>query len=296
MAKAPERWHLTQDGHEHTVEISSTATAWLVHWTTDGTEVTGKKTSESTVVLDGREHGAVRLRLPALIGPARQVTFFTAPENDSSKIKGWLRGRKKSAAEPGQAAGQARLGVGGTDFLPEEGSRAAKRETWIRDHPHLYAARRTVGALAGVLVPVALLWLLHQVPWPHVNLPSVPWPKVPLPHVNLPDAPNLNLPHVNLPDLPDLPGWTQYLWPALIAFGFAQAELRRRRQQDERRKAAGDVPDPKEANGRTPGTSKVGKAEPGMAKAAMVLEEQEDKDDKTTQACRVESVRPRSGA
>jgi hypothetical protein len=299
MAKAPERWHLTHDGHEHTVEISSTATAWQVHWTTNGTEVASKKTSESTVVLDGQKHGAVRLKLPSLMGPARQVTLFTTP---SSKGKSWLRGKKKPTSEPATATNQARLGVGGTDFVPEEGSRAAQRETWIRDHPHLYALRRTVGAAAGVLVPVALVWLLHQIPWrPNVNLPSIPWEKLPsvpwpdisLPHVNLPDLPNLP----NLPDLPDLPGWTQYLWPVLIAFGFAQAELRRRRQQDERRKAATDVPEAKEANGKTPGTSKVGKPEPGMAKPAMLIEEPaEEKDDKTTQSCRVESVRPKSGA
>lgn len=299
MAKAPEHWHLTHDGHEHTVEISSTTTAWLLRWRIDGAEVASKKTNENTVVLDGQEHGAVRLKLPSLLGPARQVTLFTAPSSKGPKGMNWLRGKKKSDSEPVAATNQARLGVGGTDFVPEEGSRAAKREEWIRNHPHLYALRRTVAATSGVLVPVLLVWLLRQIPWrPHINLPSIPLPHISLPHIPLPQVnlPDVNLPNLpNLPDLPDLPGWTQYVWPALIAFGFAQVELRRRRQQEEKRKALGDALEGKEANGKTPGTSKVGKSGSGLAKPAMLVREQADeKDDKTTQSCRVESVRPKA--
>jgi len=310
MAKEPERWHLTYGGHEHTVEISSKATAWLLRWTTDGAEVASKKTSESTVVLDGQEHGAVRLKLPSLAGPARQVTLFTDPDGGSSRIKSWFRvrgarGKKKDPVEPAPgpeqagATGQAHLGVGGTDFLPEPGSKAARREAWIREHPHLYAARRSALAAVGVLLPLGVLWLLRQllkqITWrpdlPDVNLPSVNLPSIPWPHVDV----NLPFPDVNLPDLPDLPslpGWTQYAWPVLIAFGVAQAELRRRRQQDRQRGL--EAPEAKEANGKRPGISKLGKSEQALKPQK---QDEPEQDDKTTQACRVESVvRPKTDA
>ncbi|MBT0769123.1 hypothetical protein KIH74_09350 [Kineosporia sp. J2-2] len=270
MSKEPERWHLSHDGHEHTVEISP-GTSRRLRWTSDGTEVASKKTSDNTVVLDGHEHGAIRLKLPTLPGPARQVTLYTP------------------GAQLG-ATGSAHAGVGGTDFVPEEGSRAARRETWIRDHPYLYTARRTGTALAGVLLPIALIWLLKRITWrpdinlPTIDLPRIPWPHidVPWPEINLPDLPNLP----NLPDLPDLPGWSQYVWPVLLAFGVARAELRRRRQQDEKRRAAAlEAPEPKQANDKEPGRSRPGQEQPGVAKP-----DRPKDDTKTTQACRVESA------
>ena len=111
MAKAPERWHLTHDGDEHTVEISSTTAPRLVRWTIADTEVASKKTSENTVVLDGQEHGAVRLKLPSLIGPARQVTLFPAPSSKGPKGLNWLRGKKKPDSEPSEALGRRRYGL-----------------------------------------------------------------------------------------------------------------------------------------------------------------------------------------
>ncbi|MDP9824447.1 hypothetical protein [Kineosporia succinea] len=280
MSKEPERWHLIHEGHEHTVEISTKATAWMLHWKADGSTVAQKKTSENTVVLDGKEHGAIRLKLPSISGPARRVTLYASPE-------------------PKGATGQAHLGVGGTDFVPEEGSRAAKREAWIRDHPHQYATRRTLTALAGVLVPIGLLWLLRQITWrpdvnlPSVNLPSVDLPRIPWPDIDLPSIPwpDVNLPSVNLPDLP---GWVQYVWPVLLAFGVAQAELRRRKQQDLKRSEASRTASgatSKESNGEQPGRSKTGEARPDENQTTT----RDTDDEKPVQACKVTPVTAKPG-
>src|SRR3982751_2822795 len=84
--------------------------------------------------------------------------------------------------------------------MPEPGSRAAARETWIRGHPRLYVAGRTLTAVLGVLLPVVLFWLLAQVrlpwptisiPWPDWDLPSLPWPRlrIPWPDWTAPEPP-----------------------------------------------------------------------------------------------------------
>ncbi|WP_147263029.1 hypothetical protein [Geodermatophilus sp. TF02-6] len=127
------------------------------------------------------------------------------------------------------------------------------REAAIRAHPHRYAVRRTAPAVLGVLLPVLGLWLLSRIdiPLPHFsislpdwNLPAIPWPDWDLPNIPLPDW-----------DLPELPAWVRelldkakYVWPVLLAFVLARAEVRRWRTQDERKRRADDVwPDPDRA-------------------------------------------------
>ena len=71
---------------------------------------------------------------------------------------------------------------------------------------------------------------------------SFDWPDLPdLPSPDLPDLPNL--PGIPLPDV-SLPGWllwilqhAKYVVPILVAWGLAQAEINRRRKQDELRAA-----------------------------------------------------------
>lgn len=233
MAKSPERWHLVHDGHEHEVRIVDVGLRWEVTWTLDGVEVGSRRTTDKKVVLDGGEQGAVGVRLPEFTGPARRVSWHGAD------------------APPG-AEVAARTGLGGIDLVPEEGSRAAARELWIREHPRLHVARRTAAALVGVLLPLLVVWLLSQVriPWPDI---SIPWPDWQLPDIPWPDLP---LPRWDLPDLPDLPAWlrtlieqAKYVWPVVFAIGVARAEVVRRRNQDERRRAAAAA-----AQGRPDGT------------------------------------------
>lgn len=214
-ASEVERWLLTRDGAQHVLEIGDKGLRRELVWSVDGVQAATKRSSDERIVLTSEEHGALGVRLPAFVGPARRVTLYGGEV-------------------------EAHAGTGGTDFDPESGSRAAAREEWIREHPHLHTARQTALAAGGVIVPLLLLWLLGQVvlpavPWPAISLPDVPlpdlpdipWPEIPWPHINLPSIP--------WPDLPDLPGWVKYVFPVVLAFLLARAEIRRRRTQDERK-------------------------------------------------------------
>ncbi len=84
------------------------------------------------------------------------------------------------------------------------------------------------------MVTVLLARLAFSFDWPDWNLPDLPSP-------DLPDLPSPNLPDIPFPDV-TLPGWLRwildhahYVVPILIAFGLAQAEVKRRRKQDELR-------------------------------------------------------------
>lgn len=210
MGDARESWYLAGGEHDDVVEIAQGRLVREVWWTRDGTEVATKKTSDETIVLTAQAHGAVRLKF-ALVGPARRVT---------------LHGSET----------EAHTGLGGADFEPEPGSRAAERAEWIGRHPHLHTARQTAVAAAGVVVPIVAIWLLTLVPWPSVDvpdlgMPSIPWPD--LPAVPWPDLPAVPWPDL---DLPDLPAWVdtvrKLLIPILIAFFIARGEVRRRRKAE----------------------------------------------------------------
>ncbi len=221
-----QRWYLTHQGHDHVIEVAQGSVTREVSWTRDGTELGAKKATDDTMVLapaaspsgsPADEVCAVRLKFP-MWGPARRVTLHRS-EMD------------------------AHAGIGGTDFEPEPGSTAALRAEWIGRHPHLHLVRQTAVATAAVTVPLLLVWLLTlipqpdlDIPWPDINLPSIPWPD--LPSIPWPD---INLPSIPWPELPGLPEWLepvrQFIVPVLIAFFIARGEVKRR-QRIERKKAA----------------------------------------------------------
>ena len=234
MGDGPERWLLRREGSQHVLEIDDAGLGRRLTWTVDGTEVAVRRTSDERVVLtaEGNAVGALAVRLPAFVGPARRVTWY------DDEVR-------------------AHAGFGGLDLDPEPGSKAAAREAWIRAHPHLHATRRTAVAAAGVLVPLLVLWLLSRlvlpaIPWPDVDLPSIPLPD--LPRLPWPDIALPSIPWPDLPDLPDLPQWVEdaakLVGPVLLAFFLARGEVRRRRQQDER-KAAADASDGGDGQGST---------------------------------------------
>ncbi|WP_322919700.1 hypothetical protein [Nocardioides renjunii] len=219
MGDAPERWHLVHDKHDHVVEIVQGRLVRQVSWTRDGVELASRKTTDETVVLkaDGEEQ-AVRLKF-GVLGPARRVTLHSSDT-------------------------EAQTGLAGTDLEPEAGSRAAERAEWIGRHPHLHTARQTAIAAAGVGVPVLVVWLLTLVPWPDLDLPSIPLPDMPsIPWPDLPAIPWPDLPSIPWPDvdLPDLPGWVdtvrKFAIPILIAFFIARGEVKRRRRAEAERAA-----------------------------------------------------------
>lgn len=226
MARA-ERWHLTSGGSRHQVEITDAGLLRRLVWTVDGVEAARTSTGSERVVLDGGGHGAVLVRLPTFLGPARRLTWWAATDG-------------------GRGAGAlARVGLGGEDLVPEPGSAAALRDARILAHPRRYAVRRTVTAVLAVLLPVLLLWLLAQVPRPDVDLPSIPWPSIPWPDIPWPRVPWPDVPWPDV-DLPPAPGWLEpvldaarYLWPVLLAVVLARGEVRRRRDQATRRAAGG---------------------------------------------------------
>lgn len=227
MGDVREHWHLVRDDGTEEVEIAQGALVREVWWRRDGAEVARKKTSDETIVLTAEAGGAVRLKFP-LMGPARRVTLHDTET-------------------------EAHTGLGGADFEPEAGSRAAERAEWIGQHPHLHTARQTAVAAAGVAVPVIVIWLLTLVPWPSVD---VPWPDLGLPSIPFPDLPDLpaipwpDLPSIPFLDLPDLPGWVdevrRFAIPIVIAFFIARGEVKRRRKAEEKeaeeKKTATDEP------------------------------------------------------
>ncbi len=222
----PERWFLTHEGLEHVVEIEDAGLSRRITWTTDGMKTAARKTAEDRVVLDGGDHGAIGLRLATFVGPTRRVTWWDA------------------ALELG-AVGAAHTGMGGIDLDPEPGSKAAQREAWIRAHPRQYAIRRTSAAVAKVLVPLLLLWLLARFALPAIAWPDwdIPWPSIPWPSIPWPDW-GFDIPWPNW-SLPEIPDWlrslldkVKYVWPVAIALVLARAELKRRRDQDERKRTA----------------------------------------------------------
>ena len=227
---ATERWRIDRDGRSHVLEIADAGLGRRLTWTVDGEEVASRKTSDEKVVLDAGDTGAVGVRLPMFVGPARRVTLY------DDEVR-------------------AHTGLGGLDLDPEPGSKGAEREEWIRAHPHLHTARQTVAAAAGVVVPLVVLWLLARfavpaIPWP--DLPSIPWPDLPsIPWPDLPSIPWPDLPSIRWPDLgwpwfslPDVPQWVRdaakFVGPVVLAFFLARGEIRRRRKQDERKADATD--------------------------------------------------------
>jgi hypothetical protein len=196
-------WRLHADGHEHRVEADP-GTARRIRWYVDGELVAEKKSMDEKVRLESAA-GRVQVRFSTLGAPRRATLADDAD---------------------------------GQDLVPEPGSAAARHEDRVRAHPERYALLQTVGGVGKVVVPIVLASLLARFAFSlPIELPTVPFP-------DLPSLPRPGLPSLPLPDLPSwtLPGWVErvldvahYIWPVVLAFVLARAEIRRRRRQDEKR-------------------------------------------------------------
>lgn len=221
--KPAQRFTLTVDGRAQRVEIREGSLRREVSWYVDDVLVAQVRSSEDKLqlkpgagldeVTPDPDLGVLGLRF-TMLGRPRRVTWFDGAD----------------------AVAQAAVGIGGIDLDPEPGSAAAAYEQKVRDHPRRYAAQHTAGGVLKVVVPILIVYLLARfafsAPLPDWNLPSIPWP----------DLPSIPWPDVPVPNLPDweLPGWVRavldkvkYVWPVLLAFVLARAEIRRRRTQDE---------------------------------------------------------------
>lgn len=242
-SKQPQRWDLAVAGLRHRVEVADRGLSREISWYVDDELVARKKSGEDNVELepgvgldsgdndepgdDAEEthdpRGALGLKFTTL-GRARRVTWY----------------------EPGgeiNAKARAVLGTGGIDLVPEPGSKAAIYEQKMRDHPRRYAVQRVAVAVVGVVLPLLLGVLAVRfavsIPWPDLNLPSlpdlpdIPWPEIPWPDINLPSIP--------WPDwqLPDWLRWIlnnlKYVWPIGLALLLALGEIDRRKKQDKLR-------------------------------------------------------------
>lgn len=206
------------DGVRHRV-VAGGNVRHEVTWTVDGDDVASKKELEDTVRLDGGDHGRLVVVYSAM-GTPRRATLH----------------------EPGDEL-KSLGGVGGVDLEPAPGSKAAAYEQKVLDHPNRYAVLQTLGGVAKVVVPILLTLLVARfaiaIPWPDWNLPSIP----------MPDLPSIPWPSISLPSIPwpswSLPGWLRetlsylkYVWPVVLAFVLARAEIKRRRTQAEQRAAS----------------------------------------------------------
>ena len=223
-----DRWSLTRDGCLHEVEIYERGMHRRIVWRVDGETVAESKSYDERAVLVADDHGSIGLHFRTLAG-TRRVTWF-----EHTNVPAALAANKTL--------------VGGMDFEPEPGSKAARRRAWMHQHPRLYTGRQTVFAAIGIAAGVLITWLIgrlwHLIPWdwlPQIQLPQIPWPDISLPRIPWPDIP--------WPDLPDiaLPGWigtvmdaAKFVAPVVFATWLAVRESRRRRDSRRPPVDAGD--------------------------------------------------------
>lgn len=208
---ADQVWESTVGGRVHRVESSGDLNRRLT-WSIDGEQVAERKSMDDKVTLKADTtayDGSLQVRFSTL-GAPRRATLLAAE-------------------------GLGELGVGGIELAPEPGSPAALHSERLLAHPARYTAIATLGGVAKVLVPILVAALVARF------VVTIPWPDINLPGIALPDLPSIPWPDVSLPGIawPDvsLPGWlawilehAKYVWPVVLAYVLAQAELKRRRK------------------------------------------------------------------
>lgn len=196
-------WRLTVDGRDHRVE-AGTGLSHEVRWYVDDELVAEKKAMDDKLKLSSAVHGELEVRYSGL-GAPRRATLGAWP--------------------------------GGDDLVPDPGSKADLYEQRVREHPQRYAIIATVGGVAKVVVPILLAVLAARFAFSFdVDLPLPDLPSIPTP-----DLPSIPWPSIPWPDW-SLPGWVTavldkatYVWPIVLAYVIARAEIRRRKEQDAKR-------------------------------------------------------------
>ena len=201
-------WELRVDGRSHRVEVRGSV-ARRIQWWVEGELVLDKRSADDKPRLtpdERSELGTLALRFSGLGKP-----------------------RRATVVRPGELMG--------VDLDPEPGSPAAAYEEHVRAHPRRYEVLQTAGSVAAVVVPILVTLLLARLAF-SINWP---WPDWDLPRLPLPDLPEIPWPSIPWPDLPgvSLPGWVRevldkakYVWPVVLAYVLAKAEINRRRKQD----------------------------------------------------------------
>lgn len=239
-----ERWSIRHDGRLHEVHVRRRLVNVVVEWRVDGELVSRTEDVDSSLVLTPEEGhdptlGAVGVKTPTLLKATRRVVL-RPPGGDFDD-------EEPDGEGPDDEEPDARVALllsfndGTHDLVPDAGTRGARRQQWIVDHPVLFmwaelltAGRGMVGVL--LLTTVVLPLLEHLVPSPDIDVPSVA----------VPDLPTLPLPSIPWPDisLPSIPG-PDWLWDVTklvvvvaVAWLLSRREVKRLRAEMARRSAA----------------------------------------------------------
>lgn len=205
-------WSLDRGGHSHRLSVWGTIRRRF-EWAVDGTVVAARSSPNERVELNADGHGVVTVRFSAL-GSPRRATLF-------------------SEADGGVAT--SKIGIGGEDFVPEPGSPAARFEQRLIDHPRLYPVIEAIGSGGGILAGLAgaalVAWLASLIDWP--DLPDIPWPDINVPSIPWPELPSIPWPDVTLPAwLRWLMDQLKYVIPIVVAYVLGRREVRRRHRRD----------------------------------------------------------------
>jgi hypothetical protein len=205
-------WTLEHEGHEHRV-VAGRKARHVVRWYVDGGLHAERTTMDDKVTLTSQaaDDEAKLLVYYSGLGAPRRATLY--PDGDD---------------------GAALVRLGGVDLVPEPGSGAEAYDNKLREHPNRYAALAALGGAAKVLIPILLTLIAVRIA---IN---IPWPNLPFPSIPRPDLPSIPWPDLPTPDLPDwrLPDWVRwlldkakYVWPVVVAYVIARAEIKRRRDR-----------------------------------------------------------------
>ena len=206
-------WTLEHEGRQHRVEAGGGA-AHVVRWYVDDELLAEKKTWDDKVRVEAPGDGGEKLLVRySGLGKPRRATLVGKDE-EVAALTGL--GGVDLVPEPGSAGGGVRAtGARPPDPLrPDRDRRAASRRSWSRS----CSAWSRSGSRSACRSRTSRG---PDLP----DLPSVPWPSIPLP--DLPDW-----------QLPDWVRWlldkAKYVWPVVLAYVLARAEIKRRREQDRR--------------------------------------------------------------
>lgn len=247
-----ERWSIRHDGRLHEVHVRRRLVNVVVEWRVDGELVSRAEDVDSTLVLcpdEGHEPalGAVGVKAPTFLKATRRVVLRPPGSDlDDEPDEREPDEDNEPDADDGRLALLLSFNDGTHDLVPDPGTRGARRQQWIVDHPVLFmwaelltAGRGLVGVL--LLTSVVLPLLEHLFPSPDID--------VDVPSVDLPDLPTLPLPSIPWPDIPDIslpsipvPDWlwdvTKLVVVLAIAWLLSRREVKRLRAEMARRSAA----------------------------------------------------------
>ena len=211
-------WTLEHEGRQHRV-VAGRSARHVVRWYVDGElrAERGTMSDKVTLASPGPEDEAKLLVYYSALGAPRRATLYPDGDDATAVVR-----------------------LGGIDLVPEPGSSAERYDDKLREHPNRYAGLAALGGAAKVLIPILLTVLAVRF------AVSIPWPNVPFPDLPSPDLPSIPWPDIPTPDwqVPDWVWWildkAKYVWPVVVAYVIARAEIKRRKDRTQEPEQAAD--------------------------------------------------------